>query len=104
MVYLVASSFIIAAFLSANFYINEANGTMVLNNSKAEVSKMLDLYQVPKDKKEVFLKDFDKWIVIAREIIPFSSFLYSLFLSAIGYAILRAFLLRFTEELKERPD
>jgi len=96
--YLLVTSLTLAFMFSGNYYyMKNLNNVDILSVSKTEMSTLLDTYKVPEDKKKEMLVDFDKWIVIAKDIIPFSSFIYALLFSLLSYQLIKSFLLRFSD-------
>ncbi len=97
----IVSTIVLAIVFSGNFYYMKAmKGQDLLESSKKEVVKLLDSYKVPEEQKKQFRADIERWAPLAGSIIPFSSVLYALLFSGLGYVFIRIF---FTRMLKKDP-
>ncbi len=93
--FILSSSLSLAVVFAGNFYYQKIYGNInYLEDSKALMIKLIDSYKLPPHKKKQIIEDFDKMAIIASDLIPFSSFIYSLLLSSMGYLIAKLFYLR----------
>lgn len=93
--FLIISTLSLAIVFSGNFYYMKASqGQNFLESSKKEVVKLLDAYKVPEEQKKEIEEDLERWAPLAGAIIPFSSVLYALLFSGLGYICIRIFFIK----------
>ena len=93
--YVVITSLTVASLFSANYYYMKfAAGTDLLTESKKEMVRIVQSSAIPKEQKEGMMADFDRFMDILRDIIPFSSFMYSMLFAALSYIVAKHFLSR----------
>lgn len=94
--YLLASTLVLTILFTGNFYFLKFNMNVdILEDSKKIMLDMLKSYNVPEDKMSLLKNDYDRYITIAYDLVPFSSFFYSLILAAFSFIMIRIFMLRF---------
>jgi predicted membrane protein DUF2232 len=97
--FLLTSSLIIGSLITADFYHKEyVLKQNLFAQSKQDVFKIfnvlkiIDLDKISAEKKKEIEKNYDEWLKIVKYIVPFTSFLYSLFIFVIGFFIVKEFL------------
>lgn len=100
-VYLVVTSLVIAGLVSGNYYyLKQYKNIDVVNLSKTEMIKILDKNSVSEDVKKQVAEDYDRWMDVFSDVIPFTSFLYSLIFSSLCYLVMKVFFIRLTGKLR----
>lgn len=108
--FITVSAVLFSLFFTADFYaLKEFKGYDLVENSKIEVVKMLeqsrgelenifDQYKTPEENRKKLREDFDttlkmvqdsKWIQFAKDMIPFTAFIYSLFVTGFSFLLMK---------------
>jgi len=97
--FLLTSSLIIGSLITADFYHKEyvLKENLFVQSKKDmfkifSALKIIDFDKISAEKKKEMEKNYDEWLKIVKYIIPFTSFLYSLFIFVIGFFIVKEFL------------
>ena len=84
--FLLISSILLTVSFTGNYYYQlRVHDFDMVKESRAEMEKMLIQNKAPDDIRDQFLGDFDAYENIIRDIVPFSSFIYALILSALAF-------------------
>jgi len=75
----------------------------LLEQSKGEMEKIYDQYQTPEESRKKLRADFDtslqmvqdsKWIQFAKDMIPFTAFIYSLMVTSFSFLLMKKFFMK----------
>jgi uncharacterized protein YybS (DUF2232 family) len=95
MFYTLIVSLSLTVLFSANYYqLKLVENIDILDQSKVEMMKMIETSKVPEDQKKELLGDFDMWLEMMKDIIPFGTFIYSVLFSALSFYVVKSFLQR----------
>lgn len=113
--FITVSAIIFALVFTADFYILKAvrgydfietgkvEIVQLLEQSRGEMEKVFDQYKTPEENRKKLRADFDtslrmiqdsKWIQFARDMIPFTAFLYSLFVTGFSFLLMKKIFLK----------
>ncbi len=96
--YVVAASLMLALAMTGNYYyLRHVKGLEVIKVSKTEMSEILNASSMPEDMKGQIMDNFEMFIETARDLVPFSSFVYALIFSIFVYFALKMFFSRFID-------
>ena len=94
--FLLSSTLGLTLLFSGNFYYLRYHEKIdILEDSKKIMLALMKNYQVPDEKINAISVDYEKFMAIAGDLVPFSSFVYSLILASLAFMILRLFFSRF---------
>jgi len=113
--FITVSAIIFALVFTSDFYILKAvrgydfietgkvEIVQLLEQSRGEMEKVFDQYKTPEENRKKLRADFDtslrmiqdsKWIQFARDMIPFTAFLYSLFVTGFSFLLMKKIFLK----------
>jgi len=108
--FITVSAILFAVVFTADYYIlKEVRGydfietgktevVQILTQSKGEMEKVFDQYKTPDENRKKLREDFDtsirliqdsKWIQFARDMIPFTAFIYSIFVTGFSFFLMK---------------
>jgi uncharacterized protein YybS (DUF2232 family) len=105
--FLVSVSVAFSVLMTANYvYLLRVHDTDLFVESRGQVEKMMEQSEVPEERRKRMMDDFESWVSMARDILPFSTFIYGMIFSVIAFTLFRLVLARFvsTEGLRDLED
>jgi hypothetical protein len=113
--FITVSAFLFAAVFTADFYLlKEIRGYDLVESGKVELVKMLEQsrlemdrvfeqYKTPDENRKKLREDFEtslqvindpKWIQFAKDMIPFTAFIYSMFVTSLSFLLMKKVFLK----------
>ncbi len=105
--FLISVSVAFSVLMTANYvYLLRVHDMDLFVESRGQVEKMMEQSEVPEERRKRMMDDFESWVSMARDILPFSTFLYGMIFAVIAFTLFRLVLARFlsTVELRNIED